>query len=369
MNRIKIDCDFFEPRQRVTIKKEFDIDGIEKILVQGIDQLGGLAQSTPFFSQLRAAFPKAYIVNLVGPLTYGLMQNCPYVNEVWLFNKKKSFKIAKKLKQAKFDLTFLATGSLRSALIAYLGNIPNRVGYNSDGRGWLLTVMLKQELHSRYRVENLFDMLRAVGKSPKGVYDREVWLSDSDLAYADKWQDSYNSEQSKVLVFNPFSTDPKRRWTDEGWKELLKGVKSLGIKPFMLVAPNESEDSLKLVAQWGHEDILVQSHQVTNTAAIMDKADFVIGPESGFIHLALGLSKPHVLALFNVLPPRSTFPVKNLNHLAFIKDDLPCCPCYLYKFKDQCPNDIVCMTQMTAEPMLKAIAEFLQSDAKRTVIV
>ena len=48
MNKIKIDCDFFEPNQRVTIKKEFDLDKVEKILVQGIDQLGGLAQSSPF---------------------------------------------------------------------------------------------------------------------------------------------------------------------------------------------------------------------------------------------------------------------------------------------------------------------------------
>jgi len=361
MNKIKIDCDFFEPNQRLTIKKEFDVDKVNRILVQGIDQLGGLAQSSPFFRELRAAFPNAYIVNLVGPLT----QNCPYIDEAWLFNKKESFKIAKKIKEVGFDLTFLAAGTLRAALIAYLGKIPNRVGYDNDGTGRLLTVQLHQELHSRYRPENMFDMLRAIGISAQGVYDREVWVSDADVEYGVNWAREWKPNGEKIFAFNPFSTDPKRRWTNEGWIELLSGLKTLTVKPIMMVAPNEVEDSKVLLNQWQMDDIPVQTHSVTNTAGVLEHVDFVMGPESGFIHMALAAKKPHVMALFNVLPPKSTFPVHDKRHLGLIRDELPCAPCYLYKFKDECPNDLVCMKQISAQQVLDAIVQFMKDDEER----
>jgi len=360
MNQMKPSQDFFEPHQRLIIKKEFDIKSIKKIIVVGVDQLGGLMMSSPFFRELRAAFPNAYIVNLVAPLTYGAMQNCPYVDEVWKFDKKQSFKIAKKIKEDQFDLAFLAAGSIRAALIAYLGRVPNRVGFDNDGRGPLLTVRLHQEFSSRYRPENIFDMLRAVGISPQGVYEREVWLTDSDRAYADEWAIAHGVAQNKILAFNPFSTDPKRRWTDEGWQSLLASVKSMGMKAIMMIAPNEIPEATLMLQSWQIDDVTIEAHSVTNTAAILEHVSYVIGPESGFVHMALAVNKPHVIALFNVLPPKSTFPVDDELHCALIEDTLPCCPCYLYKFKDQCPNDLVCMKNISAQKVLNVIEGFMK---------
>lgn len=359
MKNIKPSLDFFEPHQRLRIKRHFDVKGVSKIFVHGIDQLGGLMFSSPFFRELRRAFPNAYIVNMVGSLTYPIMQNCPYVDEVWLFNKSESWATMKKIKSIGFDLAFLATGNLRSALIAYLAGIPNRVGYDNDGTGPFLTVQMHQEFHSRYRPENMFDYLRAIGISPQGVYDREVWFSQDDKHYAQKWFDEHNSEQ-KIFAFNPFSTDPKRRWTNEGWKETLQQVIALDIRPVMLVGPNEVEAGKELLDDWGFSAIQVESHSVTQTAAILNHIDFVVGPDSGFIHMALAVdNKPHVIGLFNVVPPISCFPIHDTNHVALIEDQLDCCPCYLYKFKDECPNELKCMTILKSDKVISAIKKFL----------
>ncbi|WP_024851614.1 glycosyltransferase family 9 protein [Hydrogenovibrio kuenenii] len=357
MSVIKPSLDFFEPHQRLKIKRHFDVDQVSKVFVHGIDQLGGLMFSSPFFRELRRAFPNAYIVNMVGSLTYPIMQNCPYVDEVWLFNKSESWATMKKIKAAGFDLAFLATGNLRSALIAYLAGIPNRVGFDNDGTGRFLTVQMHQEFHSRYRPENMFDYLRAIGISPQGVYDREVWVSEEDKQYAVSWFESHNSEQ-KLFVFNPFSTDPKRQWTDEGWKETLKQVIARGIKPIMLVGKNEVEQGKVFLSSWQLPNIEVESHSVTQTAAILHYVDFVVGPDSGFIHMALAVNKPHVIGLFNVVPPISCFPIHNHDHIALIEDQLDCCPCYLYKAKDVCPNELKCMTSLKAEKVLQAIDHF-----------
>lgn len=358
MNKVKINADFFEPNFRLKVKKEVDVNQVDKVLVQGIDQLGGLAQSTPFFRELRRLFPNAYIVNLVGALTFGVMKNCPYVDDVWLFNKKQSLKMARKIKLEKFDLTFLASGTLRAALLAYLGRIPNRVGYDNDGTAKLLTVQLHQPLSSRYRPENMFDMLRAIGLSPQGVYEREFWISSSDIDYAEQWRINWQSAES-ILAFNPFSTDPKRRWTDDAWIRFLQYLPERAIKPIMMVAPNEVTLAQKLLAKWSL-DLPIEAHTVTQTAAILNKIDFVLGPESGFIHMALAVNHPHVIALFNVLPPVSTFPIHDKNHIGLINHQLPCCPCYLYKFKDRCPNNLECMSEISAEQVIEALDQLIE---------
>ena len=338
------------------IKKEFEQTSIKKIVVLGIDQLGGLMMSTPFFRELRIAYPDAYIVNLVGPLTYPIMQNCPYIDEVWRFDKKQSFKFVKQFRTFGFDLAFLLAGTMRAALIAFLGRVPHRIGFDADGTGRLLTIELRLSFSSRYRPENVFDFLRAVGVTPQGVYQREIWLSDANRDYALDWFKNYS--QQKLLAFNPFSTDPKRRWTDSGWQTLLDSLIPLNIRPIMLVAPNEVELAKDLLNSWHHQtNITVESHSVTNTAAILEYFDYVVGPESGFAHVALAVNKPHVIALFNVLPPKSTFPPDE-RHIGLIEDTLPCCPCYLYKFKDICPNGLVCMKQLGAERVISTILQF-----------
>ncbi|QCU90700.1 glycosyltransferase family 9 protein [Thiomicrorhabdus sediminis] len=350
--------EFFEPRHRLSVVKAVPLDNIQTILVIGIDQLGGLMMSTPFFRELRKAFPNAKIINLVGPLTYGVMQNCPYIDEAWKFDKKQSWALIKQLKRQSFDLAFLPSGTLRTSLMAYLAKIPHRVAYDDDGNGFLLTVRLHQELHSRYRVENLFDMLRAVGVTPSGVYEREIWLSQSDLDYADGWLSQKGWSEKTILSFNPFSTDIKRRWTDEGWQSLLHIVQKDNIQPVMLVAPNEVDVGEDLLKKWGIVDVPVESHAVTKTAAIVQKTHYVIGPESGFVHLGLAVNKPHVIAFYNVLPPVSTFPVDNSFHTAMIKTSVACAPCYLYKFKDVCPNGVECMKQLTADEVYQVIANY-----------
>ncbi|MDG6774934.1 glycosyltransferase family 9 protein [Thiomicrorhabdus sp. ZW0627] len=361
MQTMKPDLDFFEPHQRLKIKRSFDPAGVERILVIGINQLGGLMFSTPFFRELRKAFPEAHIVNLVGGLNFGLMQNCPYVDEVWLWDKSKTWETVQNIRDEKFDLAFLANGTLRTALMAYLAGIPNRIGYDKDGIGYLLTVQLHLEFHSRYRPENLFDMLRAIGFSPRGVYDREVWVSEQNVQYAKQWFEEHKPiNNQKILAFNPFSTDSKRRWTDEGWRELLKGIKPLEIEAVMLVGPNEIEEGQKLLKAWGVDKVAVESHSLTNLAGILHHIDYVVGPDSGFIHMALAVKKPHVIGLFNVVPPKSCFP-DDARHVALIEDTLPCCPCYLYKAKDQCPNDLRCMKQLDAKRVLSAIEGFQKS--------
>lgn len=70
---------------------------------------------------------------------------------------------------------------MRTALMAFFGGIPNRTGYDTGGRGKLLTIQLHQAFQNRYRAENHFDLLRAIGFSPKLPFERECFLQWNKL--------------------------------------------------------------------------------------------------------------------------------------------------------------------------------------------
>jgi ADP-heptose:LPS heptosyltransferase len=122
----------------------------------------------------------------------------------------------------------------------------------------------------------------------------------------------------------------------------------------MMVAPNEINQAEAYNAELGVDGVLVQTHTPTQLCAIMQYVKFAVGPESGFIHLALAANSPHVIAFYNVLPPKATFPVDDPKHLAII-EDVPCAPCYLYKAKDHCPHNVKCMQALPAKKVLNFI--------------
>jgi len=354
---IKPSDDFFEPNQRLKIKKHFDVAQVSKILIRGIDPLGDIAIGSAFYRETRRLFPNAYIAVMLSAHAAQFLKHCPYIDEVIIFDKKQQWQHIKQLKAQQFDLALLLTGNLRAALIAYLAGIPNRVGFDTDGRGFLLTVQLSCELHNRYRGENHFDLLRAIGLNPQGVFKREVWLTEEEHGLAAKqWQPLAESVEQEILAFNPFARVQNRRWSGQNWQKLLQSVLKKGIFPVMFVGPNETEEAKQLLTAWGLSEIPVVEAHLMITAAMLKWVKWVVGTDSGFIHLALAVNKPHVIAIYGLLPVNSSFPIYDKHHKGLIADHLPCAPCYLYKASDQCFNKSKCMKEITAEQVERTMS-------------
>ena len=58
-----------------------------------------------------------------------------FADEVIFYQTKPSWKIGLSLRPKKFDCAILLQNAFEAAWIAWLAGIPNRIGYNRDGRG------------------------------------------------------------------------------------------------------------------------------------------------------------------------------------------------------------------------------------------
>ena len=70
------------------------------------------------------------------------------------------FELAKKLKN-KYSCSIILTNSFKSALIPWLSNIPIRIGYSREMRGFLLTTALSYKKHASSMVNRYMKLINA----------------------------------------------------------------------------------------------------------------------------------------------------------------------------------------------------------------
>src|SRR5213080_2859375 len=113
-----------------------------KILVVQPNWVGDAVMATPMLRALRQQFPASHISYLMR-----LYMGMPWWDQLITYRTGKTkakagkgvFDLAARLRAGKFDLAILLPNSFKSALMCKMAGIERVVGYERDGRGFLLT--------------------------------------------------------------------------------------------------------------------------------------------------------------------------------------------------------------------------------------
>ncbi len=138
----------------------------ERILIRGTNWLGDAVMTTPAMERLRTSFPDAHIALLATPLTAGLFQGSPLVNEVIEYRRREQgvkafFAGVRQIRSGRFDVALLFQNAFEAALLAWLGGIGVRIGFAEQGRSALLTHKLHRgaEYRNRHQAYDYLDIV------------------------------------------------------------------------------------------------------------------------------------------------------------------------------------------------------------------
>jgi ADP-heptose:LPS heptosyltransferase len=131
-------------------------------------------------------------------------------------------------------------------------------------------------------------------------------LSEPERHWCDNyWRQRGWRASTRVLVMHPGSGGKKKRWDPEGfqkvarwWQEQRKG------KVLLLLGPAEEQE----IGQWRTVGEVAARLSVWQVAAIVSRADFYIGNDSGVSHLA-GAVGARGVVLFGPTRPRQWRPL------------------------------------------------------------
>src|SRR5205807_5248383 len=119
----------------------------QRILVVQPSWVGDAVMATPALRALRESFPDSHISYLLRRYVKPIYAGMPWADKLITYRTGKTkakagkgvFDLAARLRAGKFDLAILLPNSFKSALMCKMAGIDRVVGYERDGRGFLLT--------------------------------------------------------------------------------------------------------------------------------------------------------------------------------------------------------------------------------------
>ena len=328
----------------------------KKIFVRATNWIGDGVMMTPALGTIRQQFPEAEIVVAANRLVAELFIDHPWCDRVLIFDDKGVhaglsglFRFIGEVRREKFDLAILLQKAFKAAFIAKMAGIPERIGFSTDARGFLLTrkTRLTPEIKRLHHSRHYLEMLKAFGVEP-GMSDLHLQLSEEESRWADQIVES-----PEWLVLNPGAAyGSAKRWYPErfaGVGNRLAAEK--GLKVVIVGGPGESEIGADIEAAMETAPLnLVGKTTVRQMMAIIARSRLVVTNDSGPMHIAAAFQVP-IVAIFGPTDHTTTYPW--CDNYRIVRADVDCAPCC----KRKCPTDHRCMTGVTVDDVVKAINE------------
>jgi heptosyltransferase-2 len=286
-----------------------------RILVIRYRFIGDTVLAIPALRNLRRAFPNATIDVLAEPVSGDTLALCPYKNELLYYaprlkgERKRSAKFptsllaaATVLRSRRYDRCYILRRSFSSAILPLLAGIPHRVGFATDGRGWLL--QRSTPYADKHEVECFLDILRADG----------IPVTDT---YNENWTDP--AADAKVAAGLPAGRRPRvficaksvfelKDWAPERFAQLITWLVNerdceihLCDSPGLAGYYDQIRDALPAPLARGMIDWSRQL-SIRESNSLFKRMDLAIGIDTGLLHLAASFHVP-VVALFGPLEP------------------------------------------------------------------
>ncbi len=275
--------------------------------------VGDVLLSTPLVATLRRAYPQARLDYAVGPWSRPLLETNPHLDNLVDCGRVGSgrygwshyWALVQRLRAGEYEACFVLERSPLIVLLPYLAGIPHRVGLDSGGRGFSLTVRVPIE-GVKHEAELYLDTASAVGieveRPPLEFHPRP---EERERAQA-------LLEKNHPLVAihpaggrNPGMYLPAKRWPPERFAAIADRVIENLEGSVVLLGGRGDEGVAAAVIERMTNEPLDLTGKLTwgETGAVLEKCDLCLGNDTGAIHLAVAVGTP-VVAIFGPSDPR-----------------------------------------------------------------
>lgn len=288
-----------------------------RVLVIRYRFIGDTVLAIPALRNLRRAFPHATIDVLAEPVSGDTLLHCPYKDEVIYFAPKSKkrpsphpttlWQCARLLRARRYDRVYILRRSFSSAVLPLLAGIPHRVGFATQGRGFLL--QRSTPYPDKHEVECFLDVLRADGIPILDTHN-ENW---SDPAVDARVAAALTPDGRRRVFVCAKSVFPLKDWSPEGFAQVLVWLiaeRNCAIhfcdSPGNRAYYDEILAGLPAAAR-AHCHDWSKELPIRDVNSLLRRMDLALGIDTGLLHIAASFHVP-VVALFGPLDPARWHP-------------------------------------------------------------
>ncbi len=297
------------------------------LIVRTPNWLGDLVMSLPAVSMLCEQFPGLSIWS--HPRVSGLVP---------VFFPSIDVYTAGRIKEKKFSSLLLMTDSFKSAFAGMLSCIPERIGYRTDMRGFLLTKRINPPSDRCHHHSLDYERLAlAAGASGKPVALKPAVEPEGE---------------PHTAFFAGARYGSAKMWPR--FRELAQRIyKSRGLPSVFYGSPEEKPGLMEISSSVPLCEVRTDL-TLAGLASGLLAAELAIGNDSGGVHLSAALGIPTV-TIFGSTSPLWTAPMGRFT--AAVKTYRECSPC----FRRECPEGIPgCLMDISTDEIFTACMELVK---------
>ncbi len=337
-------------------KNKLPQTGLNKILIRGTNWVGDAVMTLPAVASVRAAYPRAHLAILAKPPIDDIYKMFSAADEIIPYENKYDnpvgiFQLAWRLRLKKFDAAILLQNAVEAAIMTLAAGIPLRAGFNTDGRGALLTHDIRRtgDILKGHQIDYYLEMVKALGCAD---IDRAMHLEThiSPATARDIIRQYVSGNGEPVIGIAPGATyGPAKRWMPERFAAVADRLSADLDARVVLFGGKSDWETAEQVRKNARTDMINIAGKTTLQEAVycISQCRLFISNDSGLMHVAGALNIPTV-AIFGSTNPVTTSPAGEKTIL--VRKPVLCSPC----LKKTCPTDFRCMTLITVDDVVAA---------------
>jgi len=246
-----------------------------------------------------------------------------------------------------------------------------RVGYATQGRGWLLTNPLplpewRDSRHESFYYLNIItegdQLLSGAKKGAKHILEHDpifdlTVTDERKLVAADIMRTAGVLIDRPVIALCPGSINSRaKRWPAERFAALAdRFIGELGAEVLLVGSADELDVSTDVRQRMKHTPVVLTGKtDLAQAVAILSLVNLLVTNDTGPAHVAAALNRP-TLVIFGPTNPLTTKPFSRAAEI--LRKPPYCAPCMLR----DCPIDHRCMTAISPDEVFERAAAMLES--------
>jgi len=336
--------------------------------------------ATPTLRAIRKRFPAAHISYLLRRYVKDIYGGMPWADQLITYRTGKTrakagkgfFDLANRLRRGKFEMAILLPNSFKTALVCKMAGIDRIVGYERDGRGFLLTDKLlpvkeKGKFVPTPIVKYYLGIAHYLGSTHRDLR-LQLFVTEHERREAAEVLSRARLDPDierpagkglpPLVMLNPGAQyGAAKCWLPEHFAKLAdRSHDELGATVVLRAAPRERPIVEAIHRHLTHPVIDLSLHGITlgSLKEIVRRCDLMITNDTGPRHIAAAFDVP-VVTVFGPTHPEW----KEIYFTKERKISVPvfCGPCQ----KKTCPLDHRCMIRVTPGMVYDAANELLRA--------
>ncbi|MCX8027622.1 MAG: lipopolysaccharide heptosyltransferase II [Thermodesulfovibrionales bacterium] len=321
----------------------------QKILIRGVNWVGDAVMTLPSIEAIKVGHPQSEVSLLVKPSVIPIFQKQPYIDNIIPYSDSDKGIIGKtrllwNLKKMCFDKAYLLQNAFDAGLISFFSGIKERIGYDRDNRGWLLTKKIPYEKQDR-KIHHIDYFLNIPVFDSIHPQNKELWIFLDIQERLQARQSLSNLNRPILGICGSAAFGRTKMWLADRFAEVANWFcqKTGGS---VVLFSNDAEDmniyeiQRRLVGQYIS---LAGKTTLREFISLVSECDIILTNDSGPLHIAKAVMTP-TIGIFTSTDPRLT----GYNEKGFksIRSPLSCSPC----FKKRCPQeDMRCVSSISSD--------------------